>query len=148
MELPDIIIRNPLHPYRLPDTGNRGIPHTAPVPALLAVGHGFVPQIVPGLHQQFIFRLQKFRHVERKAIIAAGVLPQQLPVEPDPGMLVHRPEVQQYPSRSPRGSKPAAIVQASSIRDFLMNPGKQRLRRERHQDGPVEVPTLPYRKVP
>ena len=149
-DFPDIVLRHPFQPDRLPDAGYRRVPHAAPVPALLAVGQALVLQAVCGLHQQRVFFPQPRRDVKGESLIAPCVRPQKGIVQVYPGFLVHRAEVQQHPAcpKALRQGEAPAVTQHRAVREHLMDAGQQRFRREGHPDLPVKRPLLPHGQRP
>ena len=131
--------RHAFQPHRLPDAGDGGVPHAAPLFRLhlLSVGLPQIVQVIPAEDLQLVFLLQGIGNVHGEGFVAAVMLGQQPLVHIHHGMLVHRADVQQHPSpvKAFRQGEAAAVGQDGTLGEMLLHPGQGRLRAEGHPDG-------------
>ena len=93
----DIGLGDGLQPDSLPDARYGGVPHTAAVYALFAVG-GDVVQAVNAIDFQDVFGLQILGNVEGKGFVPSPVLADGMTVQANPCIRVRGTEMQQHPA--------------------------------------------------
>ena len=154
IDLVYITCRHAFQPNTLPDAGYRGVPHAAPGQRLLAVGKGFVPQVIGNTDHQLVFFSQGIGDVQSESVVPANVGTHKDLVYINFCLLIRRADVEQHPilSEAFRKNQFFPVKQAGTFGEMLSNAGKLRFRAERNQNLPVigsrKCPILGNRKVP
>ena len=137
-----------LPPHRLPDAGRPVVPDVVRrgSPVLLAARLGGVVGRILGAHHDDLLAtlVERVGDVSVERGVPALVAGDQLPVDPDLGPVVDRPEVQQHPpARADRVDPDDPAVPDDGVHGRVVDPGQRRLRRVGHLDRRVEGTVVP-----